>query len=54
MQLGFITNTMSPRLEELETGGRGERTMKGGGVKMTPNTSVLTLSAVTTHNRKHG
>lgn len=26
----------------------------GGGFKMTPNTSVLTLSAVTMHNHKHG
>lgn len=27
---------------------------RGGVVKMTPNTSVLTLSAATTHNHKHG
>lgn len=47
---------MSPGLEKLETGGREERIKQGGGrrVKMTPNTSVLTLSAATTHNHKNG
>lgn len=34
----------------------GREDHEGGGnrVKMTPNTSVLTLSAATTHDRKHG
>lgn len=63
MQLCFITDTMSPRLGELEGGreriedhGGGGRGRRGGGagVKMTPNTSVLSLSAAITPNHKHG
>lgn len=34
--------------------GREDHARGGRRVKMTPNTSVLTLSAATAHNHKHG